>query len=69
MATVDRVDVVGEDAHVYLRVGGQSVQALRVVARVPTSGRPAAGDEVGLMVRWSDAHAFDTATGERVTGP
>ena len=63
-ATVDRVDVVGEDAHVYLRVG-----ALPVVARVPASGRPATGATVGLTVRWSDVHTFDVATGRRVASP
>jgi ABC-type sugar transport system ATPase subunit len=61
-AIVERVDVVGEDAHAYLRVG-----SLTVVARVPASGRPKAGDEVDLTVRWADDHVFDAVTGRRVT--
>jgi ABC-type sugar transport system ATPase subunit len=60
-ATVERVDVVGEDAHAYLRVG-----TLAVVARVPASARPKAGDEVGLTVRWADEHIFEAGTGRRV---
>jgi ABC-type sugar transport system ATPase subunit len=86
-AIVERVDVVGEDAHVYVRIGarprgqsvqarprGQSVQARPsgqsvVVARVPAGARPAAGDTVGLTVRWADVHTFDTATGRRVDRP
>jgi ABC-type sugar transport system ATPase subunit len=63
-ATVERVDVVGEDAHAYLRVG-----ALAVVARVPAAQRPKPGDEVGLAVRWSGEHVFEAATGRRVPGP
>ncbi|HEU4349624.1 MAG TPA: TOBE domain-containing protein, partial [Actinoplanes sp.] len=62
--TVDRVDVVGEDAHAYLRVG-----SVPVVARVPAAGRPAVGDTVGVLVRWTGAHAFDAGTGRRVTAP
>jgi multiple sugar transport system ATP-binding protein len=63
-ATVERVDVVGEDAHAYLRIG-----SLPVVARVPTSGRPKVGDKVDLTVRWTDDHVFDAATGRRVDAP
>jgi ABC-type sugar transport system ATPase subunit len=58
---VERVDTVGEDAFVYLLVGGH-----RVVARVAAAERPAAGDEVGVSVRWAASHTFDTATGRRV---
>jgi ABC-type sugar transport system ATPase subunit len=59
--TVERVDVVGEDAHAYLRVG-----VLAVVARVPAAGRPAAGDTVPVSVRWADHHVFDPVTGHRI---
>jgi ABC-type sugar transport system ATPase subunit len=61
---VDRVDVVGEDAHAYLRLG-----SLSVVARVPAAGRPAVGDTFGVSVRWTDDHVFDALTGRRVTAP
>jgi ABC-type sugar transport system ATPase subunit len=63
-AFVDRVDVVGEDAHAYLRVG-----SLPVVARVAAADRPKAGDEVDVTVRWADDHVFDAATGRRIGAP
>jgi ABC-type sugar transport system ATPase subunit len=59
--TVERVDVVGEDAYAYLRLDGQ-----QIVARIPAADRPDAGAEVGVSVRWSASHAFDTATGRRL---
>ena len=59
--TVERVDVVGEDAYAYLRVDRHPV-----VARVPAAQRPAPGATVRVAVRWADAHLFDAATGERV---
>jgi ABC-type sugar transport system ATPase subunit len=60
--TVERVDVVGEDAHAYVRVG-----SLPVVARVPAAGRPAVGDTLAVSVAWTDDHAFDARTGRRIT--
>jgi ABC-type sugar transport system ATPase subunit len=57
-ARVERVEVVGEDAHVYLRLGEHSV-----VARVPSADRPAA--ETHITVRPGDVHVFDPATGKR----
>jgi len=62
LGVVDRIDVVGEDAYVHLRVESHDV-----VARVPAAGRPAVGDEVGVSVRWAPGHGFDTATGQRIT--
>jgi ABC-type sugar transport system ATPase subunit len=64
VATVERIDVVGEDAYAYLRLadGGAAV-----TARVPAAGRPAAGDAVRVAVRWADVHLFDAGTGRRVT--
>jgi ABC-type sugar transport system ATPase subunit len=58
---VDRVDVVGEDAHAYVRVA-----ELEVVARVEAGTRPSVGEDVGVSIRWAAAHVFDTATGQRV---
>ncbi|HEU4423941.1 MAG TPA: ABC transporter ATP-binding protein [Pilimelia sp.] len=60
--TVERVDVVGEDAYAYLRVAGHPV-----VARLPAAERPAPDDTVRVTVRWDDAHLFDAATGTRVS--
>jgi ABC-type sugar transport system ATPase subunit len=54
---IERVDVVGEDAYVYVRVGENLVCA-RVRSRDKPSGR--------VTVSVVDAHLFDTATGRRV---
>ena len=59
--TVERVEVIGEDAYVYLRVGGH-----RLVARVPAAARPAVGTAARVTVGPADVHLFDTATGQRV---
>jgi len=59
---VERVDVVGEDAHAYLRVGEHEV-----VARIPAADRRAVGEEVGVRVRWAAGYVFDAATGRRAT--
>ncbi|MGN9912452.1 ABC transporter ATP-binding protein [Phytohabitans sp. LJ34] len=58
-ARVERIEVVGEDAHVYLRLGEHSV-----VARVPATERP--GGETFVTVREGAVHVFDAATGIRV---
>ena len=59
--TVERVEVIGEDSYVYLRV-----DAHRLVARVPTAARPRVGDRVRATARREDVHLFDTTTGLRV---
>jgi ABC-type sugar transport system ATPase subunit len=60
-AVVERVEVVGEDAYVYATLaGGQPI-----VARVPSSRRPARGETVRAGVRWTDVHLFHTASGQR----
>ncbi len=61
-AVVERVDVVGEDAYAYLRLGGGEP----VAARVRAASRPAVGERVSVTVRWSDVHVFDGASGQRV---
>jgi ABC-type sugar transport system ATPase subunit len=58
--TVERVEVVGEDAYVYTRLGEHLI-----AARVPAAGRPAPRSTVRIGVRWPDAHVFDAA-GRRV---
>ncbi len=63
-ATVQRVDVVGEDAYAYLRLADGGAP---VTARVPAAARPVAGDHARLTVRWADVHLFDAGTGRRVT--
>jgi ABC-type sugar transport system ATPase subunit len=62
-ATVQRVEVVGEDTYVYLTLGGHEI-----VARVPTDDRPEPGDAVTVAARPADVHVFDVATGRRVAG-
>jgi ABC-type sugar transport system ATPase subunit len=64
-AVVERVDVVGEDAYAYLRLGGGEP----VAARVRAASRPAVGERVSVTVRWSDVHVFDGASGQRVLAP
>ncbi|MGH3648325.1 MAG: ABC transporter ATP-binding protein [Micromonosporaceae bacterium] len=63
-AVVQRVEVVGEDAYVHLRLDG-----FPLVARVASADRPELGDTVGVAVRAEDVHLFDAATGRRVTVP
>ncbi|MCW6003425.1 ATP-binding cassette domain-containing protein [Micromonospora sp. CPCC 205371] len=58
-ARVERIEVVGEDAHIYLRLGEHSV-----VARVPSAQKPAS-DETHVTVRDGDVHVFDPSTGKR----
>jgi ABC-type sugar transport system ATPase subunit len=60
-ALVERVDVIGEDAHVYVGLGGHAI-----VARVSTADRPAVGEKVRVAVRPGEVHLFEAATGERV---
>jgi ABC-type sugar transport system ATPase subunit len=62
-ATVERVDVVGEDAYVYLRVGPHGL-----TARVRAADRPAPGDAVRVDADPDAVHGFDAATGQRI-GP
>jgi ABC-type sugar transport system ATPase subunit len=65
-ATVERVDVVGEDAYAYLRLAGTDAV---VTTRVPAAARPAPGDAARVAVRWDDVHVFDADTGRRVALP
>ncbi|MEU4773869.1 ABC transporter ATP-binding protein [Micromonospora sp. NPDC023644] len=60
-ATVDRVEVVGEDAYAYLTLDGGHP----VVARVPAARRPDRGAAVRVGVRWADVHVFHAGSGRR----
>ncbi|MEU8298636.1 ABC transporter ATP-binding protein [Micromonospora sp. NPDC048909] len=60
-ATVDRVEVVGEDAYAYLTLADGGA----VVARVPAARRPARGAPVRVGVRWADVHLFHAGSGRR----
>jgi ABC-type sugar transport system ATPase subunit len=66
LATVERVDVVGEDAYAYLRLADGGAP---VTARVPASARPVAGAAARVAVGWADVHLFDAGTGHRVPWP
>jgi ABC-type sugar transport system ATPase subunit len=57
-ARVEIVEVAGSDAFVHLDRG--------LVAKVPASGRPAEGAQVGLAIDRADAHLFDEASGARI---
>jgi multiple sugar transport system ATP-binding protein len=58
---VTRVDVVGADAHIHLRMGDDEL-----VARVPSGQRPRPGDTVRVSVSERDVHLFDAQTGSRL---
>ncbi|MEJ3745430.1 ABC transporter ATP-binding protein [Actinomycetes bacterium KLBMP 9797] len=60
-AIVERIEVVGEDAHVYLRLDGHPL-----VARVPADRRPSIGDAMAVAIAESDMHHFDATTGRRL---
>ncbi|BCJ76995.1 sn-glycerol-3-phosphate import ATP-binding protein UgpC [Catellatospora sp. IY07-71] len=64
LGEVARVEVLGEDALIHLRLGGHAV-----VAKVPARTRPAPGDRVTVHVADEHLHAFDAATGERIPLP
>ena len=59
-AEVLLVEPGGADALVHLVVDGE-----RFVARVPSAGRPAAGETVPVAVDSAHMHLFDVETGER----
>jgi ABC-type sugar transport system ATPase subunit len=58
---VERVDVVGEDAYIYVRIGTEPI-----VARVRAAVRPAVGATVRVAVSPADVHVFDATTGQRM---
>jgi sn-glycerol 3-phosphate transport system ATP-binding protein/multiple sugar transport system ATP-binding protein len=58
---VERVDVVGEDAYTYIRIGTEPI-----VARVRAAVRPAVGATVRVAVSPADVHVFDATTGQRM---
>jgi ABC-type sugar transport system ATPase subunit len=60
---VERVDVVGEDAYAYVRLGEHLV-----VGRVRAADRPALGKPERVAVDPAGIHVFDQSTGRRV-GP
>ena len=61
-AVVDRVELVGPDAHVHLSLAGGE----QVVARVAVADRPAPGDRTRVTVSLAALHLFDRDTGARV---
>ncbi|GAB4055348.1 ABC transporter ATP-binding protein [Catellatospora paridis] len=64
LGKVERVEVLGEDALVHLRLGGHPM-----IARVAARTRPAPGDRVAVDVAAKHLHAFDAVTGERIPLP
>jgi ABC-type sugar transport system ATPase subunit len=58
---VERVDMVGEDAYLYVKTTGPLI-----VARVPARAHPRPGDAVTVSVHWRDTHVFDAHSGRRV---
>ena len=60
---VERVEVVGEDAYIHLRISDRLL-----TARVPAEDRPDVGSSHPVSVRRPDLHLFDGSSGRRVTG-
>ena len=63
-ATVELVEVSGEDAYVHITAAG-----VRLVATVPASSRPEPGSEVGVSIDDSDAYIFDADGGATLSHP
>jgi ABC-type sugar transport system ATPase subunit len=61
VGVVERVDVVGEDAFVYVRIG-----AHLVAGRVRRADRPEVGQPERIAVDPADVHLFDAGSGRRV---
>ena len=61
---VERVEVVGEDAYVHLRISDRSL-----MARVRAGDRPEVGSSQPMSVRRPDLHVFDGSSGRRLAGP
>jgi ABC-type sugar transport system ATPase subunit len=57
-ARVEIVEVAGSDAFIHLDRG--------LVAKVPASGRPAEGAQVGVAIDRADAHLFNEDSGARI---
>ncbi|MGH8835747.1 MAG: ABC transporter ATP-binding protein [Actinomycetes bacterium] len=60
---VERVEVVGEDAYVQLRISDRTI-----TVRVPAADRPEVGSSHPLSVRRPDLHLFDGSSGRRLAG-
>ena len=63
-ATVELVEVSGEDAYVHVTAAG-----IRLVATVAASTRPELGSEVGVSFGDSDTYIFDAESGETLSHP
>ena len=68
-ATVERVDRLGSDAHVQLRLAhpaGGDDASIPLLSRVAADSRPQVGARVHVIVDTAAMHVFDAATGRRV---
>ena len=63
-ATVELVEVSGEEAYVHLKAGD-----VRLVATVPSSSRPEIGKRVGVTIKAGDTYLFDAESGETLLHP
>jgi ABC-type sugar transport system ATPase subunit len=63
-ATVELVEVAGEDAYVHLRAG-----EIRLVAAVPSRRRPQPGDRVVVAIHPEELYVFDAHSGRTVAHP
>ena len=63
-ATVELVEVSGEEAYVHVKAGD-----IRLVATVSASSRPEVGKRVGVTIKPGDIYLFDAESGETLLGP
>ena len=63
-ATVELVEVAGEDSYVHARVGD-----IRLVATVPARRRPDPGAAVGVAIDPGDVYVFDAESGATLVHP
>jgi ABC-type sugar transport system ATPase subunit len=63
-ATVELVEVSGEDAYVHVTASGT-----RIVATVPASSRPEPGADVGVTIDPADVYLFDAESGAALSYP
>jgi multiple sugar transport system ATP-binding protein len=67
-AEVEVVEEFGADAYVFCsaRLGEETSETTRLVARTEARGAPSRGERIALRVRPGEAHLFDAETGARL---
>lgn len=63
-ASVELVEISGEDSYIHLRADD-----VRLVATVSAGTRPGVGDQVGVTIKPGDVYLFDARSGETLLQP